>query len=98
MEGEIGLLPGRRVHEARLLLARAFAEDGILTYYLGGLGRQRIAIPAFFSAVIHEHLATTYAATAGVDLVGVLTCDCPEAPRARLGARLPRAGRLPPGE
>jgi ribosomal protein S18 acetylase RimI-like enzyme len=94
MDVEIGPLPRGRVRAASLLLARAFADDGILTHYLAGRRGQRIAIPAFFSAVIHEHLATTYAATAGVDLVGVLTCDCPEAPRARLGARLRARSRL----
>src|SRR4029453_9667537 len=91
MEVEIGLLPRRRVHEASLLLARAFADDGILTYYLGGLGRQRIAIPAFFCAVIHAHAETPYAATAGPDLVGVRAA--PRRPLPRVRALSPRSSR-----
>jgi ribosomal protein S18 acetylase RimI-like enzyme len=94
MDVEIGPLPRRRVRAASLLLARAFADDGILTHYLAGRRGRRIAIPAFFSAVIHEHLATTYAATAGPDLVGVLTCACPDEPRAHLGARFRARSRL----
>jgi ribosomal protein S18 acetylase RimI-like enzyme len=94
MDVEIGPLPRRRVREASLLLARAFADDGILTHYLAGRRGRRIAIPAFFCAVIHEHLATTYAATAGPELVGVLTCACPDEPRAHLGARFRARSRL----
>jgi ribosomal protein S18 acetylase RimI-like enzyme len=94
MNVEIGPLSRPRVRAASLLLARAFADDGILTHYLAGRRGRRIAIPAFFSAVIHEHLATTYAATAGPDLVGVLTCACPDEPRAHLGARFRARSRL----
>jgi ribosomal protein S18 acetylase RimI-like enzyme len=88
MDVEIGPLPRQRVRAASLLLTRAFANDGILTHYLAGRRGQRIAIPAFFCAVIHEHLATTYAATAGPELVGVLSCAGPDEPRPRLGARI----------
>jgi ribosomal protein S18 acetylase RimI-like enzyme len=94
MDVEIGPLPRQRVRAASLLLTRAFADDGILTHYLTGRRGQRIAIPAFFCAVIHEHLATTYAATAGPELVGVLTCAGPNEPRPRLGARLRARSRL----
>jgi ribosomal protein S18 acetylase RimI-like enzyme len=94
MDVEIGLLPRSRVREASLLLARAFADDGILTHYLGGRGRQRIAIPAFFCAVIHAHAETTYAATAGPRLVGVLVCAGPEVSRPGLGARVRARSRL----
>jgi ribosomal protein S18 acetylase RimI-like enzyme len=94
MDVEIGPLPRQRVRAASLLLTRAFADDGILTHYLTGRRGQRIAIPAFFSAVILEHLATTYAATAGTELVGVLTCAGPDEPRPRLGARIRARSRL----
>jgi ribosomal protein S18 acetylase RimI-like enzyme len=94
MDVEIGPLPRQRVRAASLLLARAFADDGILTHYLAGRRGRRIAIPAFFCAVIHEHLATTYAATAGPELVGVLSCAGPDEPRAHLGARIRARSRL----
>ncbi len=94
MDVEIGPLPGQRVRAASLLLARAFADDGILTHYLAGRRGRRIAIPAFFCAVIHEHLATTYAATAGPELVGVLSCAGPDEPRAHLDARIRAWSRL----
>jgi ribosomal protein S18 acetylase RimI-like enzyme len=94
MDVEIGPLPRRRVRAASLLLARAFTDDGILTYYLGGRGRRRIAIPAFFCAVIHAHAETTYAATAGPDLVGVLVCAGSDGSRPCLGARIRARSRL----
>jgi ribosomal protein S18 acetylase RimI-like enzyme len=94
MDIEIGPLPSQRVRAASLLLTRAFADDGILTHYLPGRRGQRLAIPAFFCAVIREHLATTYAATAGPDLVGVLTCAGPDEPRPRLGAQIRARSRL----
>jgi ribosomal protein S18 acetylase RimI-like enzyme len=94
MDVEIGPLPRQRVRAASLLLARAFADDGILTHYLAGRRGRRIALPAFFCAVIHEHLATTYAATAGAELVGVLSCAGPDEPRAHLGARIRARSRL----
>jgi hypothetical protein len=71
MDIEVGRLPRARVRAASRLLAAAFADDGILSHYLPGRRGRRLAIPAFFAAVIHEHLETTYAATAGRELVGV---------------------------
>jgi hypothetical protein len=97
MNVEIGPLSRPRVRAASLLLARAFADDGILTHYLARRRGRRIAIPAFFCAVIHERLATTYAATAGPELVGVLSCAGPEEPRAALGRADPRAEPPTPG-
>jgi ribosomal protein S18 acetylase RimI-like enzyme len=94
MNVEIGPLSRPRVRAASLLLARAFADDGILTHYLARRRGRRIAIPAFFCAVIHERLATTYAATAGPELVGVLSCAGPDEPRAHLGARIRARSRL----
>jgi len=40
--------------QASRLLARAFAEDPIITHFLYDRVRRRIAFPAFFHAVIEE--------------------------------------------
>jgi hypothetical protein len=43
-------------HNAARLLARAFAADPVITYFLNGPLRCRFAFPAFFRAIIREHV------------------------------------------
>jgi GNAT superfamily N-acetyltransferase len=93
MDIQIGPVPRREIRTASEVLTRAFAADGILSHYLSGPWQQ-FAIPAFFSAVIHEHLPTTYAATVGSTLVGVAAWSAPNEPPAPLGRRIRARGRL----
>jgi ribosomal protein S18 acetylase RimI-like enzyme len=94
MDIEIGRLPRARVRAASRLLAAAFADDGILSHYLPGRRGRRLAIPAFFAAVIHEHLETTYAATAGRELVGVAAWAPPDPSTPALASRFRARTRL----
>ena len=52
---QIGSLTRDDVDRASRLLSRAFAEDPIITFYLRGR-RRKIALPAFFAAVLEEML------------------------------------------
>jgi GNAT superfamily N-acetyltransferase len=63
--GEIG--------QASHLLARAFAEDPIITHYLDDPVRRAVAFPAFFEGVLEEMIpsAEVWACRSGGDLVGV---------------------------
>jgi ribosomal protein S18 acetylase RimI-like enzyme len=93
MNVEVGPLPRRRVRAASRLLTAAFADDGILSRFLPGR-RGQVAIPAFFAAILDEHLQTTYAASAGRELVGVAAWAPPDAQPTSFAARLRPRSRL----
>jgi GNAT superfamily N-acetyltransferase len=87
MDIDLGPLPRRRIRAASLLLAAAFADDGILTRYMPGRRGRHVGIPAFFASVIEEHLGTTFAATLQSQLLGVAVWAPPEPVPAGLRAR-----------
>jgi GNAT superfamily N-acetyltransferase len=81
MEVGVGRLSSRDCALASSLLARAFAEDPIITWFLYGRLRRRIAFPAFFRAVLEEMLpgGHVYAAHGDRKLVGVAAWRPPNA-------------------
>jgi GNAT superfamily N-acetyltransferase len=87
---ECGPLEGRELPQAAALLARAFENDGIISHYLGGARRRRYAAPAFFRAVLHEHMpyGSVLAAHENGELVGVAIWAPPEPANSPVGARL----------
>jgi GNAT superfamily N-acetyltransferase len=62
-----------RIGAAARLLARGFHADPIITFYLDDPAARRVALPAFFRAVIYETFEAghAYAALAGERLLGV---------------------------
>lgn len=94
MNVEVGPLPPGRVRAASLLLTAAFADDGILSRFLPGRRGQQVAIPAFFAAILGEHLQTTYTASAGRELVGVAAWAPPDAQPRSFAAQLRARSRL----
>jgi GNAT superfamily N-acetyltransferase len=66
---------------ASRLLARAFAADPIITFFLYGRLRRRIALPAFFHGVLEELLPSghVYAARRDGRLIGVAAWKPPDA-------------------
>jgi GNAT superfamily N-acetyltransferase len=74
-EGDIaiGCLHVYEVARATRLLARAFAEDPIITHYLHDPVRRAVALPAFFEAVLEELLPSNevLAARSADELLGV---------------------------
>lgn len=62
------------------LLARAFAADPIITHFLDGFVRRQFAFPAFFRAIIREHLegGHVYSAWEEDRLIGVAVWSPPE--------------------
>ena len=66
-------LPFDRIGEAARLLARAFHDDPILTFFLNDPVRRKIAYPAFFRAAIYEtwECGDTYGAFSDQRLIGV---------------------------
>ena len=86
------------VSGASRLLARAFADDPIITHYLYGSLRRRLAFPAFFAAVLEEMLPSghVYTARSGETLVGVAAWTPPDAvePDASARAAAARQQRL----
>jgi GNAT superfamily N-acetyltransferase len=108
MDVDVGLLDEREVHAGARLLARAFAADPVIGYYLTRGFRQRSGFRAFFRAALFESLphGAVYAARTDARLVGVaawLPPIAPEAPpsqRARSSTAMVRmlyptsAGRL----
>jgi GNAT superfamily N-acetyltransferase len=80
------------------LLARAFAEDPIITHYLDDPVRRAVAFPAFFEAVLEELLPSNaiLAARSGDDLLGVAAWlpPQPEEPDDAARARAQRAQRI----
>lgn len=73
MQIEVELLTRSDGARASRLLARAFAEDPIITHYLRGRLRNRIALPAFFRTVLEEMFPAghVYATRCDGNLVGV---------------------------
>lgn len=73
MDIAIDALAPRDAHAAARLLARAFAEDPIITHYLDDPIRREVAFPAFFEGVLEELLPSgqVFEARSGHDLVGV---------------------------
>jgi len=75
--------------QASRLLARAFDEDPIITYFLHGRHRRRIAFPAFFRAVLEEMLPSghLYAAHSDGQLIGAAAWLPPDAAEPDADAR-----------
>lgn len=76
----IGSLDAGELVSGSYLLARAFVEDPIITYYLHDPIRRAVAFPAFFEGVLHEVFpsAQVFAARSGGELVGVAAWLPPE--------------------
>ena len=86
---ECGPLERRELPQAAALLARAFENDGIISHYLGGVRRRRYAAPAFFRAVLHQHMpyGSVLAAHQNRQLVAVAIWAPPEPAEPPPGAR-----------
>ena len=80
MQVTIGSLNEGELVAGSFLLARAFAEDPIITHYLHDPIRRAVAFPAFFEGVLHEVFpsAQVFAARSSGDLVGVAAWLPPE--------------------
>jgi GNAT superfamily N-acetyltransferase len=80
MEVSVGALDTRDANAASRLLARAFADDPIITHYLDDPERRAIAFPAFFEGVLYELFPSTQVFGAWSDdhLVGVAAWLPPE--------------------
>jgi GNAT superfamily N-acetyltransferase len=93
----VGKLGSLECTLASSLLTRAFADDPIITWFLDGRLRRRIAYPAFFLAVLAEMLPSghVYAAHHDGKLIGVAAWLPPGAQepdaRARRSAARQRA-------
>jgi len=81
VNADIGKLAGADSGRASRLLARAFAEDPVVTHFLYDRFRRRIAYPAFFRAVLEELVPCghVYAAHDRNALVGVAAWKPPDA-------------------
>lgn len=68
------------MRDAGRLLARAFAADPIITHFLAAPLRRRVAFPAFFRAIIYEHLDAghVYGAWEAEHLIGVAVWAPPD--------------------
>ncbi len=73
-------MPRSAARDAGRLLARAFAGDPIITHFLAAPLRRRVAFPAFFRAIIYEHLDAghVYGAWEGKHLIGVAVWAPPD--------------------
>jgi GNAT superfamily N-acetyltransferase len=93
---EIGKLSGAEVGPASRLLARAFADDPVITHYLYDRLRRRVAFPAFFRAVLEELLPAGHicAAHDRAGLIGVAAWKPPDAPDPDAAARRAAALQL----
>ena len=89
MKVEVGRLRRPDRGDASRLLARAFAEDPILTHFLSDALRRRLALPAFFCTVLEELIpyGQVYTAHVDEDLVGVAAWQPPHAPEPEADAR-----------
>ncbi len=78
---DVGRMSHRECGQASRLLARAFAADPILTHFFSDRLRRRIALPAFFAAVLEEMIpgGQVYAAHDDGDLIGVAAWKPPDA-------------------
>jgi len=85
----VGRLSSHECGSASRLLGRAFAGDPIITYFLYGRLRRRIAFPAFFHAVLEEMLPSghVYAVRWDGKLSGVAAWLPPNAQQPDAGAR-----------
>lgn len=54
MHLEVRALPRGEIGPASLVLARAFAADPFIGYFLADQRRRHLALPRFFSSVLHE--------------------------------------------
>ena len=79
--------------QASRLLARAFADDPIITHFLYDRLRRRIAFPAFFGAVLEELLPSghVYAAHQRGALIGVAAWKPPQTQELDAAAQLAAA-------
>ena len=77
----VASLPENSIREAGRLLARAFVADPVITHFLGGRNRRRVAFPAFFRAIILENVDSGYVfgAWQQTHLVGVAVWTPPRA-------------------
>jgi GNAT superfamily N-acetyltransferase len=85
---EVDRLARREVPRAARLLARAFAADPVIGYYLSGW-RRRFAFPAFFRLALFEAVPyhTVFAARSDGKLAGVAAWVPPEAAEISGGVR-----------
>ena len=83
-------LPTTAVRDAGRLLTRAFAADPIITHFLAAPRRRRFAFPAFFRAIIYEHLDAghVYGAWEGERLIGVAVWAPPDGLNPKLVGRV----------
>lgn len=95
MNVNFGRLSRPECGRASRLLARAFAEDPVITYFLHDRLRRLIAFPAFFRAVLEEMLPSGHVCAAhnGDNLIGVAAWLPPNAPQPDAAARLAAARR-----
>jgi GNAT superfamily N-acetyltransferase len=86
---ECGPLRRSELRDAAALLARAFADDGIISHYFAAPRRQRYAVPALFRSVLYRHvpLGTVFAARDAGQVVGVAIWAPPGAPQVSSRAR-----------
>lgn len=89
MQVEFGTLSAAELREAAALLARAFEGDGVISHYLAGARRRRIAAPALFRSVLHVHMpyGTVHAARDRGRLAGVAIWAPPVPPPVPARAR-----------
>ena len=89
MNLRVGNLTTSECNRASHLLARAFAEDPIITHFLYDRVRRRIAFPAFFRAALEEMLpgGRVYAAHDDDHLIGVAAWSSPDAAHPPGGAQ-----------
>ncbi len=90
MEIEVELLTRTDITRASKLLARAFADDPVITHFLSDRLRSRIALPAFFKSILEEMLPAghVYSARFEGNLVGVAAWMPPNPPDSNPTAQL----------
>jgi ribosomal protein S18 acetylase RimI-like enzyme len=95
VEAEVGILPRRLSGRAVGVLCRAFAEDPILTHFLGRGARRDLAYRMFFADVVRSSLALghVHAATSDNHLFGVAVWKPPGVSVMSLRSRMKSALR-----
>ena len=90
MEPAILRLPERRVGEAVDVLARAFRDDPVLTFFLNKPNRRTMAFRAFFANIVRAHLrfGHVYAALVENQVAGVAVWRPPTAGNETLRDRM----------
>jgi len=90
----VARLPLEQIPAAARLLARAFADDPVLTYFLNDAERRRLAYSAFFRASLSEHWEAGHVYGAYVEgrLAGsaVWSPPSPSPPSAKFARRAAR--------